>query len=97
MANMLLMLSSFYKETDLENHPRICVFFNNVSKFDARDSQQTRVSWKDFIIEYREILLEVVKASYKNVFDEAYLKERIEKLLPDCNFYFYKMKESEIE
>ena len=34
MANLLLMLSSFQEGTDLENHPRICVFFNNVSKHD---------------------------------------------------------------
>ena len=32
MANMLLMLSSFYEGTDLERHPRICVVFTNASK-----------------------------------------------------------------
>ena len=39
MANMLLMLSSFYEETNLEKHPRICVFFNNVSKFETIDPE----------------------------------------------------------
>ena len=38
-----------------------------------------------------------MKAAYQSVFDEAYLKERIEKLLPDNNFYFYQVKESETE
>jgi hypothetical protein len=107
MASIFLMLSSFYEKTDLSNHPRLCVVFNNISKFDKldisdeikktdkKDGIKTKVSWEDFITEYREILLEVIKAAYINVpgFDEAYLKERIEKLLPDSNFYFYQMNE----
>ena len=33
MATMLLSMTSLYPDADLDNHPRICVIFNNVSKF----------------------------------------------------------------
>ena len=41
----------------------------------------------------------MVKDAYKGVdgFDECYLKERIVKLLPDSNFYFFHYKNSESE
>ena len=91
------MLSSFYKDTNLDNHPRVCVFFNNISKFDKKPSEKQTVTWKDFIKEYKEMLLAEMVAAYENVFDKAYLKERIDKLLPDGNFYFYKIRKSEAE
>ena len=43
MASILLMLSSFHKDTDLETHPRICVFFNNVSKYEKKSSEKQTV------------------------------------------------------
>ena len=33
MVTMLLILTSIYKDANLEHHPRLCVIFNNVSKF----------------------------------------------------------------
>ena len=33
MATMLLSLTSLYPDADLKKHPRVCVIFNNVSKF----------------------------------------------------------------
>ena len=39
----------------------------------------------------------MIKATYQEAFDELYLKERIEKLLPDRNFYFFQIKETEDE
>jgi len=32
MCTMLLSLTSLYEKTDPNNHPRLCVIFNNVSK-----------------------------------------------------------------
>ena len=94
---MLLSLSSFYENADLSKHPRVCVIFNNVSKFDQIPSDETQIPWQDFITQYKEILLDVIKIAYRDAFDEQYLKSRIEKLLPDSNFYFFKLKESELD
>ena len=35
MVTMLLSLTSLYIETDITQHPRICILFNNVSKFSS--------------------------------------------------------------
>ena len=34
MATMLLSLTFLYPNASLEKYPRLCVFFNNVSKFE---------------------------------------------------------------
>ena len=49
MANLLLMLSSFYERTDLATHPRICVFINNVSKHEKTVLGKQVITWQDFI------------------------------------------------
>ena len=36
MATTLLSLTSLYPNADIENHPRLCVLFNNVSKFQPK-------------------------------------------------------------
>ena len=33
MATTMLSLTSLYPNADIENQPRLCVLFNNVSKF----------------------------------------------------------------
>ena len=39
MVTLLLVLTSFYPETDPFKHPRICVLFNNVSLYPSAEKQ----------------------------------------------------------
>ena len=39
MNNILLILQSFEPETDVINHPRIVVIFNNVSCYDSNGNK----------------------------------------------------------
>ena len=39
MATMLLSLTSLYPNANLDKHPRICILFNNVSRFPPSDKK----------------------------------------------------------
>ena len=106
MCNMLLSLTSIYKDADLFLHPRMCVVFNNVSKvytpetntftFDKtgakKEETEKPLIWKDYIINYKDNLLEALK-QYNPELEEEFLEERIVELFPDDNFYFYQVRD----
>jgi len=49
----------------------------------------TEVPWAEYIMIYRELLLDTLEKQYSGKISKEFLKERIEKLFPDENFYFY--------
>ena len=83
-------------------HPRICVLVNNISrnppeKYQENNSsnseqedQNSEVSITKFINEYKKQLIESQFKYYGEKLDEAFITTRINKLLPEENFYFYK-------
>ena len=109
----MLSLTSLYPNADIENHPRLCVLFNNVSKFqpkqklmqqygggsdedleysedeEALQSHMDIPTWKQYIEQYRTSLLHTLENHYKDKATKDFLEERIAKLFPDENFYFF--------
>ena len=71
---MLLTLTTMYKNADLDNHPRMCVIFNAVSKFPQLKKSipvysksqpqnivgitEAEVEWKDYITNFRLLVKE---------------------------------------
>ena len=41
--------------------------------------------------------METIKKQYSDKMDKAFIEERVPKLLPDRNFYFYQMRDDEVE
>ena len=58
MGSVMLSLNSFCPETDPTKHPRICIIFNNVSKYPKE---------KKFIIKYGENPVKKEKSSKKQL------------------------------
>ena len=113
---MLLILTSIYKDSDPENHPRLCVIFNNVSKLphskkkardyyvvssDKSEEEETKgdiesketvinqVPWENYVQIFIEQLIEEIKELFGEKYDVNFVSERIKKLFPKENFYFY--------
>ena len=96
------------KGFDPKKHPRLCVIFNNVSKIShpkktvhkygnringEEEKEESQVTWSEYIVLYRNLLIEVLVETYKESLKPAFIKERIKLLFPDDNFCFYQMRE----
>ena len=55
------------------------------------------VKWDQYIPLYRDLLIEVLEENYKESLTKDFIVERIGKLFPDDNFYFYQMRDNEDE
>ena len=55
--------------------------------------EQENVTWLQYITEYRGLLVEALERQYVELEDTKFLKERVEKLFPDENFYFYQIRD----
>ena len=51
----------------------------------------------DYITIYRDLLIETLFKYYCEKIDFFFIKERIEQLFPDKNFYFFQMRDNEQE
>ena len=75
MNNMLLALNSFDFETDITNHPKMIVIFNNVSFQEETEIDKTRIDAR--IHEYKLALKSNAKLFYLNeVSDDTVIGEK---------------------
>ena len=75
MNNMLLALNSFDFETDITNHPKMIVIFNNVSFQEETEIDKTRIDAR--IHEYKLALKANAKLFYLNeVSDDTIIGEK---------------------
>ena len=52
------------------------------------------LTWKQYIQQYRDSLLNTLENHYKNKVTKEFLVERVLKLFPDENFYFFQLKDN---
>ena len=84
MSSILLSLTSLYEETDVQNHPRMCVIFNDVSKSSSdrkkkptylnssqamEDETEVQVNPLKYIAVYKYMLIEVLREYYDDKLD----------------------------
>ena len=55
------------------------------------------VTFSEYIVIYKNTLMDVLREDCMTTLDDIDLKERIEKLFPDDNFYFYQMRDDKNE
>ena len=51
-------------------------------------------TWKQYIEQYRTSLLHTLENHYNDKVTKDFLEERIAKLFPDENFYFFQLKDN---
>ena len=89
----------------------MCIVFNNVSKVnypkstqpeydsfdDSEEEPEQEVTFKEYIVIYRKTLIEVLQKDCISDLKGDSLRQRIEKLFPDENFYCYQKRNNKEE